>query len=336
MDLSDKSEWKDAVRLALQTAIAAAVMYVLMRALGLPEIFVGVLAAVLIVQPSLGRTFGSGMQRVLATLVGCVIGVLTVLAIPYGYGTAGALAISMLVMNLIVSFKPNWRYGVVAAVAISMSDSEGPIEAARYRSLSIGIGATIGILASLLIWPEKASTRAQRRIREAVRLLLEALKASTSDQREPDDTPAWRAEYRSLIADIDTLIDGVRIAENDHLVAQRDAVDRLAQSLVLVERHTRSRTDADDLGSQERAAIERIEEIADDLLAYLNASTSSSAAMTEDWRSRTEQLDSGVKIAESKPDQHSDEARIDFAIADLRDALLRLGDAFADAQQSDS
>ncbi|MEM8756940.1 MAG: FUSC family protein, partial [Planctomycetota bacterium] len=176
--LADRVGWwpepsavKDAARLSVQTAVSAAAMYTLMRALGLPEIFVGVLSAVLIVQPSLGSTLGSGMRRVLATVVGCAIGVVTVLAIPYGYGTAGALAISMLVMNAVASFRPDWKYGVVAAVAISMSANENALQAAGFRALSIGIGVAVGILTSVVVWPEMASTRCERKLTETLHRL---------------------------------------------------------------------------------------------------------------------------------------------------------------------
>ena len=53
-----RQEVKDTLRLALQAAVAAFVMVVLMHTLGLHEVFVGVLSAVLVVQPSIGSTIG--------------------------------------------------------------------------------------------------------------------------------------------------------------------------------------------------------------------------------------------------------------------------------------
>lgn len=52
---------------------------------GLPEIFVGAIQTVPIVQPSLRSSLESGTQHVLATLVGCAIGVTTMWAAPHGH-----------------------------------------------------------------------------------------------------------------------------------------------------------------------------------------------------------------------------------------------------------
>lgn len=228
-NLPPRSELRDVARLALQSATAAAASYLLLRALGLPEVFVGVISAVLIVKPSLGSTMGSGMQRVFATLVGCVIGVATMWAIPYGYSTALALAISMLVMNAIAGFKREWRYGVVAAVALSLGAEADLVQAATDRALSIGIGAAVGILTSITVWPDHATSRAHRRLAAAMLVLFRALRDGGND----DADRHWIADYRAAIADVNTLIANIRVAENGDLARQRDALEQLAVAVTL-------------------------------------------------------------------------------------------------------
>ncbi|WAC02233.1 hypothetical protein N7U66_00105 [Lacinutrix neustonica] len=52
----DENNKKDAFRPALQSAVAAIIAFVIMKSLGLPEVFLCVLSAVLIVEPSIGNT----------------------------------------------------------------------------------------------------------------------------------------------------------------------------------------------------------------------------------------------------------------------------------------
>ena len=69
-----KEKVRDAFRLALQSSISAVITYSLMQSFGLPEIFVGVLSAVLVVEPSIGNTFNQAQGRIVATIVGSAIG----------------------------------------------------------------------------------------------------------------------------------------------------------------------------------------------------------------------------------------------------------------------
>jgi uncharacterized membrane protein YgaE (UPF0421/DUF939 family) len=99
-------ELRDTARLAIQSACAATVTFLAMQWAGLPEKFVGVLSSVLVVQPSAGNTIGAAWDRILATLIGCIIGIVCLTLLPGGYGTAVALAVAMLAMNAVAGFRP--------------------------------------------------------------------------------------------------------------------------------------------------------------------------------------------------------------------------------------
>lgn len=72
-------EIRDAARLAIQSAASAVIIFGLMHSPGLPEVYIGVLSAVLIVEPSIGSTLGQASDRFLATLVGSLIGLVCLL-----------------------------------------------------------------------------------------------------------------------------------------------------------------------------------------------------------------------------------------------------------------
>ncbi|NND88974.1 MAG: hypothetical protein HKM28_06990, partial [Flavobacteriaceae bacterium] len=68
-----KSSQIDALRLAIQSSVSAIMTYVIMSSFQIPEIFLGILSAVLIVSPSIGDTYHQAKQRILSTIIGCLI-----------------------------------------------------------------------------------------------------------------------------------------------------------------------------------------------------------------------------------------------------------------------
>ena len=56
--------------------------------------------------------------------------------LPTGYGTAAAIALSILV-NAVAALRPAWRYGVVAALALALGSESNMLQTAMDRSLSI-------------------------------------------------------------------------------------------------------------------------------------------------------------------------------------------------------
>lgn len=227
IDLSSRQA-RDATRLAIQSAIAAAAMFSVMQALGLPEKFVGIISAVLVVQPSTGGTMGEAWDRMLATIVGSVIGVVCLALLPGGYGTAGALAISMLVMNAVAGFREEWRYGVVAAVALALGSENEAMQTALDRSIAIGLGVVIGGVTALIVWPDSASRRAKRHLQEALSACADYLELAIDRVTgESGDAKAIARRYRSNLASARDAADAVRFGDADHLHERIDATDRL-------------------------------------------------------------------------------------------------------------
>lgn len=233
-----RQQLRDALRLALQSAAAAAVAYSVMESFDLEERFVGVLSAVLVVQPSLGTTIGAAGERLAATLVGCVIGIVCLVLLPHGYGTAGALAISMLVMNGIAAFRADWRYGVVAAVALALGGTDTILETALERLIAIGCGVVIGIVVSFVVWPEKSESRVERHIRNALQaateLLDKIIQQATSSAGV--DSEKVRRRFVSELNAAQETAGEIRFADNETLREKIKAVERFHHGLTVINR----------------------------------------------------------------------------------------------------
>lgn len=294
----DDRKYKDAVRLALQSAVAAAATFSVMQAFGLSEKFVGVLSAVLVVQPSLGTTIGSAVGRLAATVVGCVIGVVCLFLLPDGYGTAAALAISMLVMNAVASFKPDWRYGVVAAVALALGAEANAVQIAIDRTIAIGGGVIMGILVSLIVWPERSMARAEAHIRDALRAAVDLLDSvivrARGDEAESGEEARSRF-LRQLSAARDTA-QQVRIADNDSL----------KQKISAVEQYQRGMDILNSVAKQTDAAVEGDGSVADGV---------------EEFRSLSSQI--GRSLADGKVGSTQNQEELERCLKELRAAATR-------------
>lgn len=236
IDLTNRTH-RDAARLAIQSAAAAALMFSLMKAFGMPERFVGVLSAVMVVQPTAGAAISEAKDRFLATIAGAIIGVACLALLPSGYGTAAALALSMLVMNAIAGFREEWRYGVVAAVALALGSDSDIWQTALDRSVAIGAGVVVGALVTLIIWPDKAEDRARRSLREAWQALADYLQNATkrtmgSDQSGNETAKAYRGHMKRARG----AVDNVSMADTKHLQSGVDATQNAWSAARFLER----------------------------------------------------------------------------------------------------
>lgn len=229
---------RDAARLAVQSAAAAAVTFVVMQSLDLPEKFVAVLSSVLVVQPSVGNTLGEASDRIVATLVGCVVGLVCLTILPSGYGTAAALALAMLVMNAIAGLRPAWRYGVVAAVALALGSDGDLFNTAMDRSIGIALGSALGALASFLVWPDRDEKRARRNLRSALKWVARLLDTAVDDARSGDkklDRESPR-HFHAHLSEARQAAEGIKFGDSNSIAHDIRHIDRLYDSVLIVVR----------------------------------------------------------------------------------------------------
>ena len=327
LDVSDR-EARDAARLAVQSAIAASGMFILMRSLGLAEEFVGVLSAVLVVQPSVGNTLGEAWSRFSATLVGSAVGVICLIALPTGYGTAAALALSMLVMNAIAGLRPDWRYGVVAAVALSLGADSDVTQTAIDRSIAIGAGVVFGALVTVLIWPDTAEKRAKRHLRAA--LLAAANRLDTTveavrGQGDNEDSDSRRRFHNNVEA-ARGAINGIRFGDADPLQKRLTEIEKFHTSVVILDRVVE---ESDDLVRDEDGASDDVDEIR--TLACKAARELANGDTVDD--ARLASIESCYESFRNNVTQIEDDARahmlrnaVAFGLGEILDSLKAMSD----------
>ena len=229
---------RDATRLALQSSLSAAVTFFIIRTFGLPEMFLALLSAVLVVEPSIGNSINHAKGRILATIVGSLIGFAFVSIIPYGYGTILSLVVTMFVMNAVASFKPSWRYGVVASVAISLGSEKDALQISIDRLIAIGIGIVVGLLVTAVIWPEKSSSRAGKHLRNALNEACNRFKIAFGNTRseENEDASEVADNFHTSLGNAKEAAKSIRFGDKNKIRKLIDATEKLYNSILIVHR----------------------------------------------------------------------------------------------------
>jgi uncharacterized membrane protein YccC len=233
-----KEEAKDAFRLAIQSALAGAICYYLMILFGISERFVGVLSAILVIEPSIGNTFQQAKGRLLSTIVGIVIGFIFVALIPWELGVILSLLLSLFIINGIASFRPEWRYGVVAAVALALGSEGEAFDLALNRLLSIGFGVAVGILISLIVWPDTSENRTLRYIRKALKNTCDRFKIEFSNTRDKKNKKTTKANnnFSTNINQAKNTLASVTFNDKSTLKEIIENTERLYNSITIIKR----------------------------------------------------------------------------------------------------
>ncbi|MGJ8642508.1 MAG: FUSC family protein [Luteolibacter sp.] len=267
-----RRQLKDASRLAIQAAIAAAVLFIVMQALKMPEKFVGVISAVLVLSPGVGGTLTSAWKRFAATLIGVLVGIACLWTIPGGYGTAVALAVSMLVMNAIAGLFPQWQYGVVAAVALALGSEGDLLQVSIDRSLSIGLGVFIGSIVSVIVWPQTSEKRADAFIRDALKDTRKILSLSLAETQKELSTDtiskltSLENSFSSMISAARNTASDIRFADNSDIMDRIEAITFLHNSILIINKIAE---DEDRIQGEDDKFLEFVEQVQEEIEAIL-------------------------------------------------------------------
>ncbi|MGJ8560717.1 MAG: FUSC family protein [Litorimonas sp.] len=313
----DRQKTRDAFRLGLQSAVAASLCFIVFGLIGSDEEFLGVLSAVLIVQPSIGRTVSAGWERLLATMVGSAVGMFCLFVLPNGYGVAIALAITMFVMNFIAGFRENWRYGVVAAVALALADTSGDIELAKARAIAIGIGILIGIAVSLTVWPESAVKRGLRHRRAALRAAAERFSYALKDEEGSEKSDQARQRFHAALSNGRAVTRSAKVGEKTRLQHTFDSLESLYNSIIVIDR-----VDSP-LSYFDKAAIERSDLIqaGQDALAALTDDETDTAEAIDAFSTAVDQAEAGLSSHDLKNDGANQAASVIFALREMEQCM---------------
>lgn len=264
------SKYRDALRRGLQSAVAAGLFFAIARAYGVPEVFVGILSAVLILSASSDGSVKAASDRILSTVVGSAIAVTCVFTLPPEWGTLVALCTSVLVMGCVSVLRPNWHYGLVGTIALSMGTTHNLYDVTLDRLTAIAIGAVIGMIVSFTVWPDRAAARYRRHRGTVLRALdgrLARLEAVARGEAEtvvsPDDDRTYHTAYGNLLDAKNAKTVGEIPGASDEV----QAIRRVYNSIIILDRvledGARTPPDFADLIETVRAALQALSDRAD-------------------------------------------------------------------------
>ncbi|MDW6021373.1 FUSC family protein [Mesorhizobium sp. BAC0120] len=162
----------------MRVVAAAALSFMVAEALSLPQSLWAVITALMIVQLSLGGTIAAGVDRLLGTLAGAVVGVAASLVGKLsGAHPALLLVVTVAPLAFLAALRPSFRIAPLTAaiVLLATPSSASPVTSAIYRVVEIALGTVIGIIVSILVLPSRARHICLERSAEMLKLLAQAL-----------------------------------------------------------------------------------------------------------------------------------------------------------------
>jgi uncharacterized membrane protein YccC len=178
------------VRFALRLGMTTTIAFLTARALHLQFGYWATMAALLILQPSVGTTWPRSVERAIGTTVGALI------AIVVGWGAHTPLAMSLLAFPMIcltMALRPTSYALYVVFLTPSfvfVANYASPANALIYTAARLGdnvIGSLIGAVAGYLLWPDRDSGHLQCALREAINANLTYLRLAFAQCLERDD-----------------------------------------------------------------------------------------------------------------------------------------------------
>jgi uncharacterized membrane protein YccC len=235
----DRDGWRDAVRLGLQSAVAAVLAYGVAVWLGLEQ-FLVIMMAVTSLQRTVGGTIGQAVIRFQSALAGSVLGLACLLLLPPGWGTPVALAVALFVVGMAMMLRPLWSLAVVPAVGLSLAQGDGGVlETAAVTVMGILTGAVIGVAVSFLVWGDRAEARFERQFRAALRAaaqrLSDAIEATVEEGHEAR-IPAHVGAWNEAVWLAQEALSESRFVDRAGMERRLDALRALHDSVVILDR----------------------------------------------------------------------------------------------------
>ncbi|HVG48373.1 MAG TPA: hypothetical protein VM899_09605 [Rubellimicrobium sp.] len=321
--------WRDAARLGMQAGVAGAVAYVVARWLGFVDPFLVIMMAVTGIERSIGGTLGQLMIRLQSALVGSLLGLACLFLLPHGWGTAVALAVGLWFVMGASSLQPSWALGVVPVVGIALGSNQGPlVETAVTTSVGIVAGGVIGVLAAMLVWPDRAEARFERQFRQALRAtatrLSDALEATVEEghaPRVPEHVAAWgEAVWLAQEA-----LASAKFVDREAMQRRLDALRDLHDSVIILDRATSAEL-APAAGEEMRGPVEALRRRTCEALTGMAKGRRAGGRMGE-IDERLASLRAAVDAEEADAPDHDAQSAVAFGLREVRRTLGALIEA---------
>lgn len=155
------------LRHAVRVSVAVGATFALGVLLHLPQAYWMVFTAVIVVQTSIGGTITASIERFLGTIVGGLVGAGAAYlkartVIEEGLVLSAAIAL----LAFAAAVRPSLRVAPVTAAIVLVGQDQAhldPLVTAFWRVLEICLGSLVGVAATLLVFPARASRTAAER-----------------------------------------------------------------------------------------------------------------------------------------------------------------------------
>jgi uncharacterized membrane protein YccC len=125
---------------------ACAISYGIPAFIGLEEAYWAPISAIYVAQPELQATFAAARDRVIATLIGAVIGLAVLQAVRSGVHSSPLFFGALIPLAILSAVRPNLRLSCTTLVILVLVPSTGPLLARPLeRILEILLGTLVAI-----------------------------------------------------------------------------------------------------------------------------------------------------------------------------------------------
>lgn len=197
---------------ALRMTVASLGAFLLAAMFGLPQGFWAVVTALIVTQASVGGSLKAALDRFVGSVCGAVYGGVVAFAIPHDSDPLRALALIAAVapLSILAAASPGFRVAPITAIIVLLGTagaSLGPLGFAIDRILEVGLGCAVGLLASIVIAPARASHAAVDEAARIAGLLARQLDSLGRPESEaPPDLAAVVASSRKGLSALESLV----------------------------------------------------------------------------------------------------------------------------------
>lgn len=331
--LSPGVHLRDGARISLQSAAGAALAWLVVSPVLPAHASWAVFSAIYVVSRSTGDTLRVAAGRSIGTVLGTIIGVISVALLSGQDNTVLRIPLAAFAAGLLTTFRPNWSFAVMVAVVVALHQDGPALSSALERGFAILLGAAAGTAAAFLLWRESAQHRTGHALKGALdgcRQLLEAGIDSAASSTN-DLQPLHRDVAKCLQRARDEAA-GSSSKWRPALRQRIDVVQRLWHALLIIDRATHQDWPVEHLDREDRAsALYEVRDAAVERLTAINTFGSGSAGGDRDRLHNA--VRQAVLFSAPAPDQTGERGWEDimlgglvFALAEVERNIIELED----------
>jgi len=139
--------------------------YAIVTLLGMQQGYWAVISVVLVMQTNLGGSFQAGVNRIIGTAVGALLGAACLKLLGAGVVALGlGVGLTILVCAYFIHMHESFRMAGLTATIVILLGNQSPsyLDFVISRFLEIGLGVAIALTFSVFVWPSRAGRQLKR------------------------------------------------------------------------------------------------------------------------------------------------------------------------------